>query len=188
MNLNARALACICLSALSALIASGAEKQVVLRTSDGQDVQASVYGSGDTALVLCHGRAYTTGAASFEEQCRYLEKKGIQCLALSFRGYPAEAPPVPVGADRDVLAAVKHLADLGTKRIFVLGSSMGGFIALQALPDLETVPQFSGVVLLSAFDNEAIRNSGIPKLFVAAEDDRQYYRKVLACFENDRRV
>jgi len=76
------------------------------------------------------------------------------------------------GQDLDILAAFDHLAGLGAKRIYVLGSSMGGFAALKALKPLSEKPQFAGIIILSAFSQESIRGIGGRKLFVVAEDDR----------------
>jgi len=160
-----------------------AAETVQLKTSDGKAIQGLLYGRSDVALVLCHGRGYRAGGISFREQCEYLENKGIMCLALSFRGYPAESPPAPRGGQHDIVAAIAHLASLGAKRIFVLGSSMGGFIALRALPELEASPGFSGLIVLSAFHSDTARESRARKLFIAAEDDTAYYRQTLACFE-----
>jgi acetyl esterase/lipase len=158
-------------------------QRVKMKAPDGTAITGRLWGTGDTALVLCHGRAYTTGADSFADEARWLAAKGIRCLALSFRGYPGEKPASSMeGQDLDILAAFDHLAGLGAKRIYVLGSSMGGFAALKALRALSEKPQSAGIVVLSAFSQESIQGIGGRKLFVVAEDDRRLYPNLLRTF------
>lgn len=169
----------------AALLAAEAPggKAVEIRTSDGKTITAKLCGEGDTALVLCHGRAYTAGAESFATEAQWLAAKGIRCLALSFRGYPGDAPAASMeGQDLDVLAAADHLKKAGAKRIYVLGSSMGGFAALKALKALNERPQFAGTIVVSAFAQQSISGLGGRKLFVVAEDDRRLYTNLLRTF------
>ncbi len=156
---------------------------VEMKASDGQTLTGRLYGEGGTALVLCHGRAYTKGADSFASEAQWLAARGIRCLALSFRGYPGGAPASSMeGQDLDVLAAFDRLAGLGAKRITVLGSSMGGFAVLKALEPLGERPQFAGIVVVSAFTQESLRGVGGRKLFVVAEDDRRLVAPLLRTF------
>lgn len=160
------------------------EREIEIETADGKTITGLLYEGGGTGLVLCHGRMYKTGGASFRGQCAHLQKRGVACLAISFRGYPSDSPPRPVGAKEDVLAAVRYLEKTGVKRVFVLGSSMGGFVALKALPELEEEEVFAGLIVLSAFDSEAARRAKRPLLFVAAEDDAPNYSRTFSCFES----
>lgn len=162
---------------------SQAEEIIKLTTADGKTIQALLFGAGETGLILCHGRGYKSGAASFQTEAAYLENKGLMCLAISFRGYPSDSPPYPKGGGQDIVAALEYLVSRGVKRVFCLGSSMGGFIVLEILPKLEKYPEFSGIIILSAFHPEACKSSKVPKLFVAAEDDTDYFSKTSKCFE-----
>ncbi len=171
--------------AVTALLAlsARAEESISISAADGKAISGLLYGTGETALILCHGRGYKTGAASFKEQCVYLKSKGMMCLALSFRGYPSESPPTLANRELDILAAVDFLVRRGAKRVFVLGSSMGGFVALKALQRLEEKESFAGLIIVSAYDATACASSSTPKLFIAAEDDKAYYAGVMATFE-----
>ncbi|MFW6161442.1 MAG: alpha/beta hydrolase family protein, partial [Planctomycetota bacterium] len=154
-----------------------------MEAADGQPLTGTLYGEGEVGLVLCHGRAYTKGAGSFAAEAQWLASRGIRCLALSFRGYPGDAPAQSMeGQDLDVLAAFDRLAEAGAKRIYVLGSSMGGFAALKALKRLSEKEAFAGIVILSAFTQEKLRGIGGRKLFVVAEDDRRLLTPVLRNF------
>ena len=169
----------------SAMLLAGepAEAQAVeIKTSDGKTIGGKLYGKGETALVLCHGRAYLTGADSLADECRALAARGLACLAISFRGYPADEPPDLPDQELDVLAAFDYLAAQGAKSIYVLGASMGGLATLKALKKLSAKPQFAGIVIISAFYPRVCRGIGGRKLFVVSEDDRGLYPKVLATF------
>ena len=172
----------VCALLVAGALAAQDPTPVRTTASDGRAVTGKLYGQSDTALVLCHGRMYTTGADSFADECRALSAKGVMCLALNFRGYPAERPAMLPGQALDVVAAVDYLAGRGAKRICVLGSSMGGFAALEALGSLSAKPQFHGLIVLSAFDDQACRRATCRKLFVVAQDDRRLWPKVLAMF------
>jgi len=153
---------------------------VAFKASDDTELTGILYGKGTTALVLCHGRAYTKGAASFADEARWLASKGLMVLALNFRGYPADDPTDTFeGQELDVAAAFDHVAKLGAKRIYLLGSSMGGFAALKALPALDTKPQYAGIIVLSAFARLVAGDEPGRKLFVVARNDWQFYPKTM---------
>jgi pimeloyl-ACP methyl ester carboxylesterase len=184
MDATRVALAASALLAGAALGTEGVPEPKLVRfpTSDGQKISAFEWGAGKTALILCHGKAYTDGGASFARECAYLAAKGIRCLALNFRGYPADAPPALKGKENDVLGALGYLATHGAERIFVLGSSMGGFTALAALDQLMAQPQFAGLIVLSAMQVKPSVTAACPKLFFCAEDDARLYPYVQMTF------
>ena len=155
---------------------------IEMTASDGKTVTGKLYGQSGIALLLCHGRRYTTGADSFADECRDLQAKGVMCLAISFRGYPSDSPPMLPGQQLDIVAAVDALVERGAKSIYVLGSSMGGFAALDALAALAPKPQFKGLIILSAFQPQDRVTAPCRKLFVVAEDDRRLWPKVMAMF------
>jgi alpha-beta hydrolase superfamily lysophospholipase len=77
----------------------------------------------------------------------------------------------------DVGAAVKAVRKLGTEKVFLVGSSMGGIATLIAAPGVS--PPVDGVVSLSAPDHfrvlravPAVRRLRVPVLYVASEEDR----------------
>ena len=157
---------------------------VQIKTADGKTITAKLYGESKTALILCHGRNYRNGGESFTEQCRHFEQKGVACLAIDFRGYPAESLPDVTGKEQDVIAAFDFLVQRGAERICVLGSSMGGFALLDALAVLQTKRQLSGVILLSAYHPAACRGARCRKLFIVAETDAGFYDGVRATYES----
>jgi pimeloyl-ACP methyl ester carboxylesterase len=147
--------------------------EVSLAAPDGATIEADVSGDGSVGLVLAHGMRYLDGKESFRRELEYFGSRGLRALALSFRGYPAEKVP-PLDPDRtlDLVAAVRHLREAGCERVFVLGSSMGGALALAAAPRLSDEPGFAGLIVVSAGGVGAADEISCPKLLVWARDDR----------------
>ncbi|MFC1671994.1 hypothetical protein ACFL01_02540 [Planctomycetota bacterium] len=52
------------------------------------------------------------------------------------------------------VAAFDHLAGFGLKKIYIPGSSMGGFFAFDAARKLNKRKELGGIITLSAFDIE----------------------------------
>ena len=154
---------------------------VTITASDGVAIEADIAGSGTTGLVLGHGLKYIGGKDSYRDEVRDLAAQGLTALAVSFRGYPSEEiPSMQEGRDRDLLAAAKLLEERGCTDVYVLGSSMGGWIALDAAEDLMRVPAFRGLILISAGDPGAADKLGCRKLCVVAEDDPRILERVRA--------
>ena len=99
---------------------------VSFSTSDGGRIQAHLYGSGDRAVVLAHGKVFDK--ESWQPLAAHLAKQGLRVLALDFRGY-GDSRPGSAGKriDLDVLGAVEYLEELEASSISLLGASMGGW-------------------------------------------------------------
>ncbi len=145
---------------------------VHIETSDNVTIEGDLYGDGDIGLVMVHGLYYLDGKDSYRDEVRFFGNRGVSALAISFRGYPSsDVPPMDDGRVRDIVAAVNHLAGAGCTEIYVLGSSMGGWIALQAVHALDAIPSFAGLIILSAGRKGLAAGVSCRKLFIAAEDD-----------------
>jgi pimeloyl-ACP methyl ester carboxylesterase len=183
-TLIAAAAALFLAAGLSACTSSEKEtamKTVTLTASDGVAIEADVAGSGTVGVVLAHGLKFLDGKGSFRDELLFLGSHGVTALAISFRGYPAQKiPPITGGRDRDLLAAVSFLEEGGCDRVFVLGSSMGGYAALRAAEALKERDAFAGMILISAGDAGGADGVACPKLFVVAEDDARMHESVTA--------
>jgi dienelactone hydrolase len=145
---------------------------VPVTTSDDVVIEGDLCGEGDIGLVMAHGLYYLDGKDSYREELIYFGSQGISSLAISFRGYPSQdVPALDEGRVHDIVAAVNYLAVRGCSKIFVLGSSMGGWIALEAAHTLSSIPTFTGLIILSAGRKGFAAGLPCKKLFVAAEDD-----------------
>lgn len=183
-NLAALAAIAIALLACGCSREEAAVETVAIETADGVQIVADLAGEGNVGLVLAHGMKYLDGKDSFRSELLDLPghvkaRESLTVMAISFRGYPATAvPPVRKGRDLDIDAAVRFLAGRGCGKVFVLGSSMGGWAALAAAPALLENPAFAGLVLISAGDPGAADDIALPKLIVVAKDDALAFERV----------
>lgn len=99
---------------------------VSFSTSDGGEIHAHLYGNGDRAVVLAHGKVFDK--ESWRPLAEQLAKKGLLVLALDFRGYGSSKSGSLAGRiDLDVLGAIDYLESRGVPSISLLGASMGGW-------------------------------------------------------------
>ncbi|GHJ46973.1 hypothetical protein Cs7R123_43150 [Catellatospora sp. TT07R-123] len=138
---------------------------LVVVTGAGQNMTAAIEaGSGDTGVVLLHQVDGT--------MCQWYP----YALVLAQKGYRTLAPDI---TSRDAVevaqAAIAHLRAEGAKRVFVLGASRGGTIALAAAA--ATTPPVDGVIALSAptvYDanaTTAVKTLAVPTIFAAGDLD-----------------
>jgi len=100
-------------------------------TSDGGQIHAHLYGSGDHAVVLAHGKVFNK--ESWQPLSEILAGRGFRVLALDFRGYGQSiAGSEPGRLDLDVLGAVAYLGSQGVKDVSLIGASMGGWAVANA--------------------------------------------------------
>jgi pimeloyl-ACP methyl ester carboxylesterase len=128
------------------------QDHVSFPTQDEGLVYADVYGKGARGVVLAHGGQFNK--ESWERQARVLEKAGFHVLAIDFRGYgrsrgPGQSNPLGAPLQLDVLAAVRYLRKAGARTVAVVGASMGGSAAADAV--IEAKPgEIEGLVVLGA--------------------------------------
>lgn len=144
-------------------------REVSFAASDGSTVYANLYGEGDQAVVLAHGRAFNK--ESWDAQAKDLVQAGLRVLAIDFRGYGKSSGEGGYAAMyADVLGAVRYLHKNGAQRVSVVGGSMGGGAA--ALASAKSDPgEIERLVLLAAAPpSEAPKLKG-RKLFIVSRGD-----------------
>jgi alpha-beta hydrolase superfamily lysophospholipase len=118
-----------------------------LRTADGVRLYAVQAGTGSTVIVLAHeGRDDLCG--SWLPYAARLVRSGFRTLMFDFRGNgqsQSVGDPKALRLDRDLQAAVTRAWDGGTRRVFLIGASLGGAAAVQNGASLHV----SGIVSLS---------------------------------------
>jgi dienelactone hydrolase len=137
-------------------------------TDAEQDMTAAIeVGTGDTAVVLLH---QLDGTA-----CQWYPF----ALILAQRGYRALAPDITSSdAVKVAQAGIAHLRAGGAKRVFVIGASRGGTIALAA--SAATTPPVDGVIALSAptvYDADArtaVTKLDAPTILIAGDLDGSF--------------
>lgn len=144
-------------------------REVSFPASDGATVHGNLYGQGDHAVVLAHGRAFNK--ESWDAQAKNLVQAGLQVLAIDFRGYGKSAGEGGYEAMyADVLGAVRYLHRSGAQRVSVVGGSMGG--GASALASAKSNPdEIERLVLLAAAPTPGAPKLKGRKLFIVSRGD-----------------
>jgi dienelactone hydrolase len=144
-------------------------------TEDGGTISGIVYGKSPRAVVLVHGGQYRK--EGWDSQARSLVDVGFMALAIDLRGFggstgPGQTDPYTAPLYLDVLAAVRYLRATGAQVVSVIGASMGGWAAADAVA-LAKAGEISRLVLLGA--GAGNQPPGLlvgPKLLIASREDR----------------
>jgi pimeloyl-ACP methyl ester carboxylesterase len=158
------------------LLASGvacAQRPTTFPTSDGGLIHADVYGAGARAVVLAHGGRLDK--ESWREQAKVLVAAGYRVLAFDFRGIgqsrgPGQSDLETAPLQLDVLAAIQFLRRNGATSIDVIGASMGGSAAADAVI-ASPAGLVRRLVLLGAAPDGPAAQLKCPTLFIVARDD-----------------
>ena len=148
---------------------------VVFRTEDGGTISGIVYGKSPHAVVLVHGGQYRK--ESWDAQARSLVAAGLMALAIDLRGFgsstgPGQADPFTAPLYLDVLAAVRYMRANGAQVVSVIGASMGGWAAADAVASAKA-GEISRLVLLGAgAGNQPPERIVGPKLLITSREDR----------------
>jgi len=158
---------------------SAAYQVVSFTTEDGLALSGRLYGTGGSAVLLCH--MYPADQTSWSPEAGKLAEQGYLVLTFDFRGYGKSQGSKQIQyLDRDVTAAVQYLRAAGAQEIVLVGASMGGTACLKAAAQLQTLSsiRLAGVATFSApvefkglSAREAVPSLVVPLMFVAAEGD-----------------
>lgn len=106
-------------------------KDVSYSTSDGGTIHGHLYGDGEHAVLLAHGKIFNK--ESWSRQAPTLASAGLRVLAIDFRGYgESRAGGEQRARHLDILGGIAWLKSQGAKKVSVIGGSMGGGIAASA--------------------------------------------------------
>lgn len=109
---------------------------VAFQASDGARIYGNLYGEGDRAVVLAHGRVFDK--ESWHPLAERIAVSGVQALAIDFRGYGKSQKGKNANDKHlDLVAAVAFLKERGLDSIALLGASMGGAAAAKAAVGLD---------------------------------------------------
>ncbi len=117
-------------------------RDTTVRSADGQRIPLTYDGTGTTGVLIVPGEGET--AARFAGLSSDLVKAGFLVATLELRGHGASTLPLDEAAwaavDDDVEAALAWLSGRsGVTRVVVIGSGLGGTLALAAASDAPTV-------------------------------------------------
>ncbi len=155
-------------------------------TSDGLSLKGRLFGFGKNGVVLSH--MFPSDQTSWDDFASKLTEKGYIVLTFDFRGYgDSGGGKDPARIDIDELAALEFMKDQGTKKVFLIGASMGGTAALKTA----AAEAVSGVISISAprvfkglSVEKNIANVKSPKLFIAGADDKEAVMEAEWLFDN----
>jgi pimeloyl-ACP methyl ester carboxylesterase len=155
-----------------------AAEEVSFQTTDAAAIRADLYPGGESAVVLAHGGRYSR--ASWRPQAEELVRRGFTVLALDFRGFgestgPGQDDPLAAPLYLDLLAAVRYLRAQGAKRVAIVGGSLGGMAAGDAMLHMNS-GEVDRVVFLGARATLAggdVSKMEGRKLFIVSRDDFQ---------------
>jgi len=156
---------------------SGGAKPVHLTANDGARIYGlELGGSGTTGVVLAH--QYMSDHCEWIDFAKELRAAGVRSLAIDFRGNGASTVGRGSGVrlDRDVAAAAAKLRADGSKRVYLVGASMGGTAVLMAgrwiRPAVAGVVSLSGPAEFRGLDAlAAVKKSRVPERFLAGRLD-----------------
>lgn len=141
-----------------------AQEQSAKRNKDGIRVGMEPFalGSGDTVLVFIHG--FASGPSVFRQMAPALAEHGFDCRVLRLPGFgePMERMGGVGESDwrRAVADEVAHAGGEG-KRVWLIGHSMGGTLALDYA--LSNPDRIEGLILLAPMIEVSSRRScGLP--------------------------
>jgi alpha-beta hydrolase superfamily lysophospholipase len=147
-------------------------EHVRLKTSDGGEIDADVYGTGPRGVVLAHGGRFNKG--SWARQAKALAEAGFRVVAIDFRGYgkstgPGQQDIFTAPLHLDVLAASDYLRREGATTVAGVGGSLGGAAAAAAAAARPGA--LDRLVLLGSTPDVAPETLTLPKLYIATKDD-----------------
>ena len=116
--------------------------------ADGTKLVGHRFGKGTTAVILTHQSE--GDLCDWLPYAKRLAARGYFVFPIDFRGYGFSDTPL-AGQYRyvqDIAAAAKALRQLGKRKIFVVGASMGGIAAVVAGASVS--PPLAGLVSISS--------------------------------------
>ncbi len=162
-------------AAIFTVAAAGqSEQPVSLPTQDGGTIYANVYGKSKHGVVLAHGGRFNK--ESWAKQAKELADAGFVVLAFDFRGYgkstgPGQADVFTAPLYLDVLAAVEYLRKNGAKTVSLVGGSLGGGAAADAVTKAKPGEIARLVTLGGLAGNQSVEKINVPLLVITTRND-----------------
>jgi pimeloyl-ACP methyl ester carboxylesterase len=150
-------------------VAGAVVERVALKTADGVELSALRGGSGSTGVVLVP-ESPPADVCGWLPYIAHLEAAGLRVVAVDYRGTgesPEPADPRKRFAyGRDLVAAVDRIRHDGATRVFVVGASFGGAVAMAhaGAAAVDGIVSLSGETALPAYRVDAL--AAVPRLRV----------------------
>ncbi|MCB9677545.1 MAG: alpha/beta hydrolase [Alphaproteobacteria bacterium] len=175
-------------AALSLLFSDAWAGTISLTTSDAVTLSAEHQGRGDRGVILVHGSG--GDRSGWADIAKGLAGAGLQVVNVDLRGHGAsKGEPDPLKMHEDVLSAAKYLRGKGVKHIMVVGTKLGGNVALAAAaadPEIESVVMISPALNASGVKVTAsLPALGERKLLLIAGEDDTLSKKAVNLIDNE---
>jgi uncharacterized protein len=154
-------------------------RAVIFKTGDGAELHGTLYGHGDTAIVLSN--MGDNDPAPWEAFAPQLAARGYSVLTYAYR-YPMNASGFDNLRARqtldDLRAAIAFVRAEGAQHLALVGASLGGMITAKAAGEAKAIALIvmAAPVDLPTFDFRVepaeLQALDMPKLFVGSEQDR----------------
>ena len=153
---------------------------VTFTTTDGINLAGTLFGEGDTAVILAHQGTPGANKRTWYLFANLLAEHGYAALTFDFRGVgQSEGKLIYGNLAIDVSAAVQFLQNRGYQKIICIGASMGGTACIRAAQDhtfvglvalASTMTAGSGATALRLTPGD-LNKLTPPKLFISADKD-----------------
>jgi alpha-beta hydrolase superfamily lysophospholipase len=126
----------ILLALLATATLANAQESVQFAAQDGWVIAGDLYGKGNRAVLLVHGGRFNK--SGWTKQAMAIAEAGFRVLAIDLRGV-GMSKEGPAGRRNDIampldlLAGIRYLQGNGAKTVAIVGASMGGNLAEEAL-------------------------------------------------------
>lgn len=160
---------------------------VTLTNADGIALSGTISGSGSTGVILAH--MYGGSQSDWQPLAGDLTAAGYTLLAFDFRGFGQTGGEQNLKTlDGDILAAAAYLRSRGVQKVVCIGASMGGTACARAAAEAS----LDGLVVISSplvmekpleVTRDSLSGLAIPKLFIAAKEDKPYVDDVQQMYE-----
>jgi WD40 repeat protein len=152
---------------------------VTFTTADGVTLAGTLFGDGNTAVILAHQGTPGADQQSWHPFARLLAEHGYTALTFDFRGVGQSGGKLVYGnLAIDVNAAVQFLQDQDYQHIICIGASMGGTACIRAAQDYA----FDGLIILAStlatgggnalrLTSDDLEKLTPPKIFISADKD-----------------
>jgi pimeloyl-ACP methyl ester carboxylesterase len=143
-------------------------------TEDGGTIYGNLYGKGKHGVVLVHGGRFNK--ESWAKQAAELVKAGFRVLTIDLRGYgkstgPGQEDIFSAPLHLDVLAAVRYLRTNGAKTVGLLGGSLGGGAAGDAVAHAKPGEIARLATLAGFWSHKRGEHINVPLLVIMTRDD-----------------
>ena len=152
-------------------------EEVTFETEDGVEIAATLFGEGDTALLMLHMGKGRATQKSWHPFARLAAEQGFAALTIDLRGRGGSGGDLhPPKIILDARAGIEFLRQRNYNQLACLGASMGGTTCLRLAVDGD----LDGVVVISSTMSVGgengvrapdLRAVTIPKLYVYGERD-----------------